>query len=95
MTNAYIIFENNDFTNQHKDGVDKVDKVFTSYKKARNYIIQDIKERYDENVTDYDDTLSDVMESDYRMLCVTLNKPNGIPQELNVTDGTELIDYEP
>ena len=73
MANAYIIFENNDFTNQHKDGFDKVDKVFTSFKKARKYIIEDIKERHGDDVTDYDGMLEDIMESDYRMLSVPLN----------------------
>lgn len=95
MTNAYIIFESNDFTNQHKDGFDKVDKVFTSFKKARKYIIEDIKERHGDDVTDYDGTLEDVMETDYRMLSVPLNDPRAIPREVYVTDGMELTVYEP
>lgn len=95
MTNAYIVFENDDFTNQHKDGFDKVDKVFTSFKKARKYIIEEIKERYDGDISDYDGTLEDIMEADYRMLSVPLNNPRAIPREVYVTDGTEVIEYEP
>lgn len=96
MTNAYIVFENNDFTNQHKEGIDKVDKVFTSYKKARNYILDDILIRYcDDDITEYDDALACIMESEYRILYVPMNNPNSIPQELNVINGAELTDYEP